>query len=54
MATWMKGLSPHSKFADITKLGRLADTLEGCAAAQRDLGRMESWAVRILMRFNKS
>ncbi|PKU43488.1 rna-directed dna polymerase from mobile element jockey-like [Limosa lapponica baueri] len=41
-----------SKFADGTKLGGLADTPEDCAAIQRDLNRLESWA-KNLMRFNK-
>jgi len=42
-----------SKFADDTKLGGVADTLEGCAAIHQDLDRLESWAQRNLMKFDK-
>jgi len=40
-----------SKFVDDTKLGGVVGTLAGCAAIQRDLDRLESWAQRKLMKF---
>ncbi|GAB0206942.1 mitochondrial enolase superfamily member 1 [Grus japonensis] len=42
-----------SKFGDDTELGGVADTPEGCAAIQQDLDRLENWAERNLMKFNK-
>ncbi|GAB0209608.1 mitochondrial enolase superfamily member 1 [Grus japonensis] len=42
-----------SKFADDTKLGGVADRPEGHAAIQRDLNRLEKWADRNLMKFNR-
>ncbi|KAK4807071.1 hypothetical protein QYF61_018412 [Mycteria americana] len=42
-----------SKFSDNTKLGGLADMPEGHAAIQRDLHRLDKWANRNLMKFNK-
>uniref|UniRef100_A0A8B9BP18 Reverse transcriptase domain-containing protein n=1 Tax=Anser brachyrhynchus TaxID=132585 RepID=A0A8B9BP18_9AVES len=47
-------VSVLSKYADDTKLGGVADTPESCAAIQQDLGRLERWAGRNQMRFNKS
>ncbi|GAB0184834.1 mitochondrial enolase superfamily member 1 [Grus japonensis] len=42
-----------SKFADDTKLGRVADMPEGCAAIKKDLNRLEKCADRNLVKFNK-
>ena len=46
--------STPSEFAEDTELGGVADTLEGFATIQQDLDRLDCWAERNLIRFNKS
>ena len=43
----------HSKYADYTKLGGVADTLYVCVTIQQGLDRLESWAAINHMRFYK-
>lgn len=40
-------------FAEDTKLGGVANSPEGRAAIQRNLNRMEKWADKNLLKFNK-
>ena len=47
-------VSALSKYINDTKLGGVADRTEGCADIQQDVDRLKSWAVRNLMRDNKS
>lgn len=42
-----------SIFADNIKLGRGVTILEGRAAIQGDINRLEKWAMRKLLQFNK-
>ena len=42
-----------SKFAGDTKLRGMANTPEGCTAIQQNLDRLDSWAGRNLMKYNK-
>lgn len=43
-----------SKFADDTKLGAAVDSIEVGEDLQRDLDKLESWAITICMKMNKS
>ena len=46
--------STLSEFDEDTELGGVAETLEGFATIQQDLDRLDCWAERNLIRFNKS
>ncbi|GAB0182192.1 hypothetical protein GRJ2_000684500 [Grus japonensis] len=45
--------STFAKFSDDTKLGNEVNTSEGRAILQRDLDRLEEWASKSSMKFNK-
>lgn len=51
---WMKGSKAPSAGLLVTQTGGVAATPEGSAAFHLDLGRLESWRERTLMRFNKN
>ena len=43
-----------SNYVDDTKLGGVADTPESCTTIHQDQDRLESWAARNQVRFNRS
>lgn len=43
-----------SRFANNIKLGRVISILEGRAAIQKDIDKLEKWAMRKLLQFNKA
>ena len=48
---FISDLDEGVELADDTKLGGVADMLEGCAATQQDLERLEGWAGRNLIKY---
>jgi len=42
-----------SKFTGYTKLGGVADITKDCAATQSDLNRLQQWAEKNIVKFNK-